>query len=224
MPFKSKSLKTLDFLDPTWTQSVLGHLILVSLALAIYLAPRPSQKIQTIEMKVVEAPLAEPKPIQINQAQPKPEKSVMTPQKEVFGINRKSILQSEKSEPPGLEVKAGNTLAKAPDQEIADPNLGDLPQAVDEYLVDQMPKVLNEVKAIYTLEARARGIEGVAVFDLLIDKDGKVRRADLISGPGYGLNESVQEALMQFRFSPATLKSQPVAVKIRYSYRIKIER
>ncbi|MEK2646997.1 energy transducer TonB [Bdellovibrio sp. BCCA] len=89
--------------------------------------------------------------------------------------------------------------------------------------VTRFPKVAKEVKATYPAEAKKAGVDGAVVLDVLIDRSGKVRDVNVISGPGFGLNESAIEALKQFEFQPAQKGSESVAVKIRYTYRFKLD-
>lgn len=88
--------------------------------------------------------------------------------------------------------------------------------------VTRFPKVSREVKASYPLEAKKAGVDGPVVLDILIDRFGKVREVHIVSGPGFGLNESAIEALKEFEFQPAQKGSEFVAVKIRYTYRFKL--
>lgn len=98
---------------------------------------------------------------------------------------------------------------------------GDNPTAWGE--VTRLPKVLHEIKATYPAEAKKAGVAGPVVLDILIDSTGKVRDVQLISGPGFGLNESAMEALKKFEFRPALKGDTSVAVKIRYTYRFKLD-
>ncbi|NUN07027.1 MAG: energy transducer TonB [Bdellovibrio sp.] len=82
---------------------------------------------------------------------------------------------------------------------------------------------MREVKATYPLEAKKAGIAGPVVLDILVDSVGKVRDIHVVSGPGFGLNESAVEALRKFEFRPALKGANSVAVKIRYTYRFKLD-
>lgn len=62
------------------------------------------------------------------------------------------------------------------------------------------------------------------IMNLLIDDSGKVREASLIEGPDAELNAAAMAAAKGFRFSPAMIQKQPVAVRIRYIYRFVLER
>lgn len=86
-----------------------------------------------------------------------------------------------------------------------------------------LPKLKKEIKANYPLEAKKAQIEGPVILDVVIDKNGNVHDAKVINGPGYGLNESAIEAIKKFEFSPAFKNDQPVFVKIRYTYRFKLD-
>lgn len=89
--------------------------------------------------------------------------------------------------------------------------------------VTRLPKVLKEVKATYPAAAKQAQVAGAVVLDVVIAQDGKVRDVQLVQGPGHGLNESAMEALKQFQFSPAYKDNAAVAVKIRYTYRFKLD-
>lgn len=88
--------------------------------------------------------------------------------------------------------------------------------------VTRFPKVLNEIKALYPEEAKNAGVDGPVLMEILIDHTGKVRDVKVISGPEFGLKESAVAAIKKFEFQPAQKGSEPVAVKIRYTYRFKL--
>jgi protein TonB len=83
---------------------------------------------------------------------------------------------------------------------------------------------LSEFRAPYPKEAKENNIEGAVVLDLIIDQNGKVRWAKLVSGPGYGLNEVALDSIYKFKFKPARIEAQNVAVKIRYAIRFVLEK
>lgn len=89
--------------------------------------------------------------------------------------------------------------------------------------VTRFPKVVKEFKPVYPNEAKAAGVAGAVILNVLVDAKGKVREVQVVSGPGFGLNESAVEALKQFEFLPAQVGSDSVPVKIRYTYRFKLE-
>jgi periplasmic protein TonB len=140
----------------------------------------------------------------------------------VFGLSRKALTASDSD---GEELKAGNTVAKAPDEKRLSPEDADaLPIPTDEYLVTRMPELSAEIRIPYPEQARAKGIQGAVVMDLLVDASGAVREARLVSGPGEGLTEAALKAVRAFRFRPALVQEKPVAVRIRYAYRFVLEK
>ncbi len=74
------------------------------------------------------------------------------------------------------------------------------------------PRLLREVKASYTDEARRAGISGDVVMEITIRRDGMVSDVRLLRGLGGGLNERAAAAVRQWRFAPARLKGTPVDV------------
>jgi protein TonB len=86
------------------------------------------------------------------------------------------------------------------------------------------PRLLREHKVPYPEEARRQGIEGTVALDVLVGEDGRVREARVISGPGFGLNEAAQRALMRFAFQPAVYSDgKPRAYRIVYRYVFQID-
>jgi periplasmic protein TonB len=204
----------------SWKISALLHLGAVVLYFgALWMPEFPRNT--TVEMEVIEAPRVSTaaKAIEIE----KPRATIPEPtRKAVFGVNPKSNATDENSD---VAVKAGNTVAKSIDQEKLDPNDDqNLPIPADEFLVSSMPKLKSEIRIPYPPEARQQNIQGAVVMDLLIDQNGKVRKATLLEGPGYGLNEAALNAIKSFEFEPAKIEQKPVAVKIRYAYRFVLEK
>jgi protein TonB len=74
------------------------------------------------------------------------------------------------------------------------------------------PRILREVKADYTEEARRRNVEGEVVLEIVVRRDGSVSDVKLISGLPNGLNDRAIAAVRQWRFSPAKRMGQPVDV------------
>ncbi len=74
------------------------------------------------------------------------------------------------------------------------------------------PRLLREVKASYTDEARRAGITGEVEMEITIRRDGTVSDVRILRGLGGGLNERAAAAVRQWRFAPARLKGTPVDV------------
>lgn len=92
-------------------------------------------------------------------------------------------------------------------------------EAVSVGAVTEAPKVLKEKKIPYPASARRAGVEGVVELKLVINTNGVVESAELVRGPGYGLNEAALAAIKEFVFSPAKIGDNKVPVRILYKYR-----
>ena len=74
------------------------------------------------------------------------------------------------------------------------------------------PRLLREVKAEYTDEARRRGITGDVVLEIVVRRDGSVGGVTILQGRGAGLDQRAVAAVRQWRFSPARRRGEPVDV------------
>ncbi len=203
---------------PAWALSTSLHAVLIITGLLIFFADsfRSGPAFEVIEM-----PILTSQPLRAAAIKEPPKKTETRIQpRAVFGASRKSITSTE-----GRTVKAGNTVAKDPDTKVLrEQDADQLPLPTEEYLVSKMPELLEDVRVPYPPEAKKRNIEGAVFLDILIDAAGKVREAIFVEGPGFGLNEAATEAVKRLRFRAAEVEGQPVAVRIRYSYRFVLEK
>ncbi len=79
------------------------------------------------------------------------------------------------------------------------------------------PRLLREVKAAYTDEARRANISGDVEMEITIRRDGTVSDVRILRGLGGGLNERAAAAVRQWKFAPARLKGTPVDVIVEVS-------
>lgn len=79
------------------------------------------------------------------------------------------------------------------------------------------PRLLREVKATYTDEARRQNITGAVDLEITIRRDGTVSDVRILKGLGGGLNERAVAAVRQWRFAPARMKGTPVDVIVEVS-------
>jgi protein TonB len=84
------------------------------------------------------------------------------------------------------------------------------------------PRLLREVKAGYTEEARQRNLEGRVLLEIVVRRDGSVSDVTLLSGLPSGLNDRAIAAVRQWRFSPATRLGQPVDVIVEVEVEFKL--
>jgi protein TonB len=72
------------------------------------------------------------------------------------------------------------------------------------------PKHKLTVKPVYTMQARQAEIEGVVRVEVTVDESGRVLSARVISGLGYGLDESAITAAKGWMFQPAMRCGKPL--------------
>ena len=76
------------------------------------------------------------------------------------------------------------------------------------------PRLLREVKAEYTDDARRRGITGDVLLEIVVRRDGAVGEIRLLQGLGAGLDQRAVAAVRQWRFAPARRQGAPVDVLV----------
>jgi TonB family protein len=74
------------------------------------------------------------------------------------------------------------------------------------------PRLLREVKADYTDDARRRGITGDVVLEIVVRRDGSVGDVTILQGLGAGLDQRAVAAVRQWKFSPARRRGEAVDV------------
>jgi periplasmic protein TonB len=89
-----------------------------------------------------------------------------------------------------------------------------------------MPAVVKAVKAVYTPEARAAGIEGTVFVDVVVQTDGTV--GDEIKvvqslDTAFGLDAEAVKASRQWKFRPAKKAGTAVAMRITLEHAFKLE-
>ncbi|MCS7212587.1 MAG: energy transducer TonB [Chloroherpetonaceae bacterium] len=77
--------------------------------------------------------------------------------------------------------------------------------------LEKEPQFVNQVKPVYPEIARKGGIEGRVVVRVLIDRDGKPKKAQIVKNPGIDVfDEAAIDAVMQSTYSPAIQNGRPV--------------
>jgi TonB family protein len=84
------------------------------------------------------------------------------------------------------------------------------------------PRLLREVKADYTDDARRRGISGDVLLEIVVRRDGSVGDVRVRRGLDRGLDQRAVEAVRQWRFAPATRQGAPVDVIVDIAVEFKL--
>jgi protein TonB len=84
------------------------------------------------------------------------------------------------------------------------------------------PRLLREVKADYTEDARRRGISGDVVLEIVVRRDGSVGDVRILQGLAGGLNDRAVQAVRQWQFSPAHRLGAAVDVLVEVAVEFKL--
>jgi protein TonB len=119
----------------------------------------------------------------------------------------------------GPSLPVGNTLQARPRTRPGDSDpsaLKALTAPVPAYEVTKMPLPKGgEPEAKYTEQAREAGLEGVVVFDLVVDEHGHARDIKVVQGLGLGLTEAATREVRRMEFWPGERNGTPVPVRLR---------
>jgi TonB family protein len=72
--------------------------------------------------------------------------------------------------------------------------------------------LIHKVEPHYPLEAREKGIQGVVLLKVLIDRSGNIASCEQIEGDAV-LGKASAEAVTQWKYRPYTIKGEPVEVE-----------
>lgn len=84
------------------------------------------------------------------------------------------------------------------------------------------PKAIRTPDPGYTEVARARRREGTCLFQVVVDSTGAISTVEVVRPCGFGLDENASQAILTWKFQPATLKEKPVAsmVQVEVSFHL----
>jgi TonB family protein len=85
------------------------------------------------------------------------------------------------------------------------------------------PGVISRVDPAYTERARAAKMEGIVVFQAIVRKIGTIEIVKVVQPLPFGLTESAQQALNQWKFMPAKKGEEPVdaVLKIEVNFTLR---
>jgi TonB family protein len=165
--------------------------------------------------KVPVTRIQKPKPAASQSFAPEPEplpsRALASPVALVSGDAQPSAPETDGSGPgvgPGVDEGTGGGVGGGPYR----PGSGIEP-----------PRLLREVKAQYTEDARKKGITGGVVLEIVIKSDGSVGEVKVLRGLGFGLDDRAVAAVRNWRFAPArrlgTAVDVIVEVEVEFSLR-----
>jgi TonB family protein len=80
------------------------------------------------------------------------------------------------------------------------------------------PRALSAGEPEFSQVARYEKFQGIVVVSLVVARDGSVHHIRLVRPRGLGLDEQAEVRLKTWRFSPATLKGEPVSVEMNVEF------
>jgi protein TonB len=128
-----------------------------------------------------------------------------------------SQLGYEPGESTGIRPIPDYTEIVIDDTPIKDPGL-------DEFIpVEKYPELVFNQKPEYPALAVKAGITGKVTLRVLVDKEGKPKRAVVILSDSELLNQNAINAAMKSVFTPALQNTHPIEVWVSLSYRFTLE-
>jgi periplasmic protein TonB len=89
--------------------------------------------------------------------------------------------------------------------------------------VDVRARLVLGLPPAYPAAARAEGVEGDVVLELIVGLTGAVESAQVVRGMGHGLEAAALRAARAFRFTPAIKAGRPVRVRLPWPVRFRLE-
>jgi protein TonB len=158
----------------------------------------------------VSVPVAKPTvgiPVPVPDAEVNPEQTIAT-QKELSEVSAPAINTGEGN--GGVSVQQDIKI----DEE--DP--------ADFVPVEKQPVPVKQVQPVYPEIARRANVEGVVWVKILVDKEGKAKKAVIAKSDAEIFNDPAIEAAKQWVFTPAMMNNGPVAVWAVIPFRFKLNK
>ncbi|MCL4107446.1 UNVERIFIED_CONTAM: hypothetical protein GTU68_011441 [Idotea baltica] len=192
--------------------------------------PSPAQQ-KTITEPVEPEPIketvsqAEPKPVE-----PKAEKKVV----EKKPVTEKKVVKKKRPElKPDAKSKPTPQPEKLADKKV-DRNLAESanqPQEVNQGVSNQEPVLVTKpsfssrpTPPNYPRQARRRGVEGVATYEVWLDAEGKQIKQALVNSSGaLMLDNAALDAIKQWKFSPHTVNGRAIAHRVQIPVRFRLD-
>ncbi|MGR4999060.1 TonB family protein [Vibrio celticus] len=188
-----------------------------------------------VEPKTVEPKQAKPTPKKkaiTNKPQPKKvEKKVVEKKVEKKSVQKKpvtekKVVKKERPEPaPQPEKLADKKVDKNMDESV------NQPQEVNQGVSNQEPVLVTKpsfsarpTPPNYPRQARRRGVEGVATYEIWLDAEGKQIKQALVNSSGaLMLDNAALDAIKQWKFSPHTVNGRAIAHRVQIPVRFRLD-
>ncbi|MFA0378273.1 TonB family protein [Vibrio sp. 10N.222.54.A3] len=171
---------------------------------AITNKPQPKK----VEKKVIEKKVVEKKPVQ-----KKP-------------VTEKKVVKKERPEPATQPEKLADKKVDKNMDESANQS-----QEVNQGVSNQEPVLVTKpsfsarpTPPNYPRQARRRGVEGVATYEIWLDAEGKQIKQALVNSSGaLMLDNAALDAIKQWKFSPHTVNGRAIAHRVQIPIRFRLD-
>ncbi|MFA0132970.1 TonB family protein [Vibrio splendidus] len=199
---------------------------------------------EPIKETVSQAKPVEPKAVEPKQAKPTPKKKAITnkpqPKKvekkvvEKKPVTEKKVVKKKRPElKPEPKSKPTPQPEKLADKKV-DRNLAESanqPQEVNQGVSNQEPVLVTKpsfssrpTPPNYPRQARRRGVEGVATYEVWLDAEGKQIKQALVNSSGaLMLDNAALDAIKQWKFSPHTVNGRAIAHRVQIPVRFRLD-
>nr|WP_282452166.1 energy transducer TonB [Vibrio sp. 1CM8B] len=192
-----------------------------------------------VEPKTVEPKQAKPTPKKkaiTNKPQPKKvekkvvEKKVEKKPVQKKPVTEKKVVKKERPEPVPQPVTKPEKLADKKVDKNMDESANQ-PQEVNQGVSNQEPVLVTKpsfsarpTPPNYPRQARRRGVEGVATYEIWLDAEGKQIKQALVNSSGaLMLDNAALDAIKQWKFSPHTVNGRAIAHRVQIPVRFRLD-
>jgi protein TonB len=97
-------------------------------------------------------------------------------------------------------------------------------QTAESWEITAQPRPLNDhrLQPAYPPDARARGLEGVVIVELVIDRRGRVVQTRVVRSSGAEFDRAARAHCRRLRFEPAEANGKPVSARIEWRVEFKL--
>ncbi|WKY60273.1 energy transducer TonB [Vibrio sp. SNU_ST1] len=173
----------------------------------------------------------EPKAVEPKQAKPAPKKKAITNKPQPKKVEKKVVEKTVEKKP--IQKKPVTQPKKLADKKV-DKNMDESanqPRQVNQGVSNQEPVLVTRpsfsarpTPPSYPRQARRRGVEGVATYEVWLDAEGKQIKQALVNSSGaLMLDNAALKAIKKWKFSPHTVNGRAIAHRVQIPVRFKLD-
>jgi protein TonB len=214
--------------------SVVAHLALLGAYIATQLAAADIDA-PVVSVRIMKYSELGPPPSMINADQvplasiavaaAKPSVGIPVPVPDVEVNPEQTIAtQAELSQAPGPVLQEGTKGENVVVERSPEIAIEEEPSPDAFIPVEKLPVAVRQVRPEYPDIARRAGIEGTVWVKILVDKEGRVKKAIVLKSDSEIFDEPAIKAALQWVFAPAMMNKGPVAVWVALPFRFQLNK